>query len=126
MARGLFNGARLSKDLRAGIEADSNMEDIRSEAKFIAESQIEPALFELRKKIENANSRLLNRVFGKLVSWIPLVAKVYALPSPDNVFQAMKQVAADAGPLIEGLNDLSHTRDQGLCFLLRVDEELAK
>ena len=117
---------RLSKDLRAAIEAESDMDDIRQEAKFIAESQVEPVVFELRKKIENDNSKLFNRVFGKLVSWVPLVAKAFALPTPDNVFQAVKQVAADSGTLIEGLDDLSLSRDHGLCFLLRVNDELAK
>ncbi len=117
---------RLSKNLRATIEAGSDTDNIRQEAKFIAESQVEPAVFELKKKIENDNSKLFNRAFGKLVSWVPLVAKAFALPTPDNVFQVAKKVATDSGTLIEGLNDLSLSRDEGLCFLLRIDDEIKK
>ena len=117
---------RLSKDLRAAIEAGADTDKIRQEAQFIAQSQIEPAVFELKKKIENDNSKLFYRVFGKLVGWIPLVAKAFALPTPDNVFQVAKKVASDSGTLVEGLNDLSLSRDEGLCFLLRMNDELKK
>ena len=117
---------RLSKDLRAAIEAGADTDCIRQEAKFIAESQVEPAVFELKKKIENDNSKLFDRFFGKIVSWVPLVAKAFALPTPDNVFQAAKKVASDSGSLIEGLTDLSLSRDEGLCFLLQVNDKLKK
>ena len=98
---------RLSKNLRVAIEAEADIDGIRQEAKFIAESQIEPAVFELKKKIETANSKLFNRIFGKLVSWIPLLVKAYALPTPDNLLQAAKRVAVDSGTLMQGVDDFS-------------------
>ena len=117
---------RLSKDLRSAIEAGAGIDKICEEAKFIAESQVEPAVFELKTKIENDNSKLFNRVFGKLISWVPFVAKAFSFPTPDNVFQMAKQVATDSGKLIEGLDDIALSRDEGLCFLLQVNDELEK
>lgn len=117
---------RLSTSLRSAIDSESNMEDIRKEAKFIAESQIEPAVYELKMKIEKANSKLFNRVFGKVLSWIPYIAKAYALPTPDNILEVAKRVGADSGSLLDGVDEFSYTRNHGLCFLLKLEDAFNK
>ena len=117
---------KLSKDLRTAIEADADMNDIHREARFIAESQVEPAVFELKKKIEQANSKTFNKVFGKVFGWVPLIAKAYASPSPDNLFQLAKRIGSDSGALLDGVDDFTYTRTQSLCFLLKVDEKMKK
>jgi len=117
---------RLSKDLRAAIENASNMGDIYGEARFIAESQVEPAVSELRLKIEKTNSKFYNRVFGKTLSWIPFIAKAYALPTPDNILDVAKRIGADSGEILDGFDDFSFSRNQGLCFLLKVEDAFHK
>lgn len=116
----------LSTSLRAAIDSETNMADIRKEAKFIVESQIEPAVYELKTKIEKANSKLFNRVFGKVLSWIPYVAKAYALPTPDNILAVAKRVGADSSSLLDGIDELSYTRNQGFCFLLKLEDAFKK
>jgi len=117
---------RLSKDLRDAINSNMNINEIRREAKFIVESQVEPAVFELKKRIETANSKLFNKVFGKILSWIPFVAKAYALPTPDNLLAVAKQIGADSSTILDAIDDLSYSRNQGLCFLLKAEEVLTK
>ncbi len=115
---------KLSKDLRSALDANADIEQIRQEAKFIAESKVEPAVFELKQMIEKNKSKLFNKVFGKVVSWIPFVAKAFAVPTPDNLLSAATKIGADTGALMDAADDVSYTRTQGLCFLLKVAEEL--
>ncbi len=117
---------RLSKDLKSAIDAQTDIENIRREAKFIVESQVEPAAFELKKKIEQANSKLLTKVFGKMLSWCPLIVKAFALPTLDNILKAVKQVTSESEPIMESLDNIAYSCDQGLCFLLQVNEKLGK
>jgi hypothetical protein len=116
----------LSKDLRDAIDSEEGAEDVRKEAKFIVESKVEPALFQLRQKIEKANSKLFNKAFGKVLSWIPFVAKAYAFPTPDNLLAVAKKVGGDSDGLLDAVDDASFTRNKGLCFLLKAEEVLAE
>jgi hypothetical protein len=116
----------LSKDLRDAIDSEEGAGNVSKEAKFIVEGKVEPALFELRQKIEKANSKLFNKVFGKVLSWIPFIAKAYTLPSPGNLLAVAKKVGGDSGALLDAVDDASFTRIHGLCFLLKAEEVLAE
>lgn len=116
---------RLSKNLRDALDSDETMENVRKEAKFIVESEVEPTVFELRKKIENANSKLRIKVFGKVLSWIPYIAKVYTLPTPGDLLAMGKKIGGDSRTILDAVDDVSHTQNQGFCFLLKAEEALA-
>jgi hypothetical protein len=117
---------RLSADLRSGIHADSSMDDVRREARFIVESRVEPALFELKRKIERHRSKLFNKAFGAVVRWAPLVGKLFATPTPTDLLALVSRVAGDTGALFEGADQLAYAKGEGLCFLLRLDEILGQ
>ncbi len=80
----------------------------------------------MKKRIENANSKCFNKVFGKVLSWIPFIAKAYALPTPDNLLAVAKKVGKDSTTLLDAVDEVSYTRSQGLCFLLKAEEILAR
>ncbi|MDK2622450.1 hypothetical protein [Vibrio vulnificus] len=117
---------KLSGDLRNSLEEDMAIEDIKGEAKFIVESQIQPAVYELQKSIEKSNSKLLNNVFGKALSWLPFVAKAYTMPTPENLLAVAKKMGTDSNSVFDALDDLSYTKAQGLSFLLQVEQATTK
>ncbi|WP_395744421.1 hypothetical protein [Prosthecobacter sp.] len=117
---------KLSADLRKALEAGADSKQIHQEAKFIAESHIEPAVFELKQSIEKSKSNFLNKVFGKVLSWIPFVTKAYAMPTPDNILGIAKKIGADSGALLDAADNVNLTQKQGLCFLLKVEEAMQK
>ena len=117
---------KLSKDLRKALDSNVDIEQIHQEAKFIAESSIEPAVYELRRNIEKSDSKIFNKVFGKVLSWIPFIAKAYAIPTPDNLLGVAKKIGADSNALLDAVDDISFARNQGLSFLLKVEDEIHK
>ena len=66
------------------------------------------------------------KVFGKVLSWVPFIAKAYALPTPDNLLAVAKKVGGDSTTLLDAVDEVSYTRSQGLCFLLKAEEILAR
>lgn len=117
---------KLSVDLRKSLDEGMAIEDVKGEAKFIVESQIQPAVYELQQSIEKSNSKLLNNVFGKILSWIPYVAKAYAMPTPDNLMSVAKKMGADSNSVFDAIDDLSYTKAQGLSFLLQLEQATTK
>ncbi len=117
---------KLSGDLRNSLDEDMAIEDVKGEAKFIVESQIQPAVYELQKSIEKSNSKLINKVFGKVLSWIPYVAKAYAMPTPDNLLSVARKMGADSSSVFDAIDDISYTKAQGLSFLLQVEQATTK
>jgi hypothetical protein len=113
---------KLSSTLKSAIKDIKNIDEIKVEAKFIAESQVEPAIYELRRKIEIEKDKLWIKIFGKVISWIPLVAKGFAMPTPDNIFEAMEKVYGDVGTLAENIQNIDIAKEAGMCYLLKLDE----
>ncbi len=117
---------KLSSTLKSAIKESQDINTIKSEAKFIAESQVEPAIYELKRKIEIEKNKLWITVFGKVVSWIPIVAKAFVAPTPDDVFRAMGKVYGDVGDIAKGANNIDIAKEPGICYLLKLDEIMTK
>ena len=111
---------KMSINLRAAIKDGTGIEDIRSEAKFIVESSIEPALFDMKQKIEIDRDKLWLKVFGSIVSWIPFVAKAFLAPSPDHIYKTMVKMYGDVGKIADSANEAVLTKEAGLSYLLGV------
>ncbi len=116
---------RLSVRLRAGLKEEVSLVDIKKEAKFLAESEIEPALYELRRKIEKNLNGLVLKVFGKLLGWIPIVATAFLAPTPDRIYEVLKKAYADVGDLV-GVGYDQLKRDPSLSFLISANRLLAE
>lgn len=117
---------KMSSILKSAIKDSEDIEKIKAEAKFIAESQVEPTIYELKRKIEVEKSKLWVRIFGTVVKWIPLIAKGYLTPTPDNLFKVMDRVYGDVGNLGEGINNINIAREPGITFFLKLDEIIKK
>lgn len=115
---------RLSGNLRSAIKDKTTIEEIKAEAKFLAESTIEPVLFEMKRKIEIEKDKLWLRVFGSIVSWIPFVAKSFLTPSPEEIYKTMVKVYGDVGKIADAANEVSLAREPGLSFLLGIKKIL--
>jgi hypothetical protein len=117
---------KMSSLLRDGIRNSQSIDDVKKEARFLAESQVEPALNEIIRRIEIEKDKLWIKIFGKVVSWIPLVAKSFIMPSPDNLFKTMDKVYGDVGCLASNINDFNLVKEPGLSFLLKTDKIINK
>lgn len=115
---------RLSTRLRDGLKEEVSMADLRKEAKFLAESEVEPAVYELREKIERNLNGLILKVFGKLLGWIPIVATAFLAPTPDRIYEALKRTYADVGDLA-GIAHEQLKRDPSLSFLISASRLLS-
>ena len=117
---------KLTSLLRDGIKNCKSIDEFKSEAKFIAESKVEPALNEIVRRIEIEKNKLWVRIFGKVLNWIPLVAKSFFVPSPDNLFKTLERVYSDVGDVAKGINEFNLAKEPGLSFLLKTDEIINK
>ncbi len=111
---------KLTKDLKNAIKDESDINQIKREARFIAQSCVEPALFDLQKKIESEKNKLFLKVFGHFIGWIPFIAKLFIAPSPDQIYQSMIKMYGDVGSLTKDINEYSISKEPGLSFLLGV------
>jgi hypothetical protein len=112
---------KLSSILKSEIRERTDFDAIRSEAKFIAESTVEPALVEIKRKIETEKDKLWIKIFGKVVGWIPFVAKAFASPSPDQIYNTLVKIYGDAGEIAEGVTGVALAKEPGLSFLLGIE-----
>ena len=117
---------KMSSLLRDGIKNSKSIDDVKQEAKFLTESKVEPALNEIIRRIEIEKDRLWIKIFGKVVSWIPLVAKSFVMPSPDNLFKTMEKVYGDVENLTSSINEFNLAKEPGLSFLLKTDKLINK
>lgn len=113
---------KLSMQLKIAIKDSRDINVIKSEAKYIVESQVEPAIFEIKKKIETEKDKFWIKIFGKAISWIPFIAKGFASPTPENIFKAMEKVYGDVGSIAKSAQDIDIAREPGICFLLKISE----
>jgi len=117
---------KMSGNLRYAIKNKTKIKEIQAEAKFLAESIIEPALFEIKQKIKKEKSKLFIKIFGKTVSWIPLVAKSFLAPSPDQIYKTIVKIYGDVEPIVSATNEVNLAREPSLSFLLGIEESFNK
>lgn len=111
---------KLSMQLKNSIESSTDYFSIKNEAKFIAESQVEPAIYEIRRKIELEKDKLWLKIFGKIISWIPLIAKSFIVPSTSDTIKLMEKISGDVGDFVSGSSNIDIAREPGISFLLDV------
>ena len=115
---------KLSSRLKQSVQDNVTYDDIKSEAQFIAESEVEPAIFELKRRIEKEKNKFWIKVFGKTMSWIPFVAKSFLAPTPENLYKSIEKIYGDVGDIVEGGNNISLVKEAGISFLLSTQKVL--
>lgn len=115
---------KMSAILRDGIKNCKNINELKLEAKFVVENQVEPALNDIIRRIEIEKDKLWIKIFGKVIGWIPFVAKGFLTPNPESIFKAMEKVYGDVGSLASGINEFDIAKEPGLSFLLKTDKLL--
>jgi len=115
---------KLSSRLKQSVQDNVAYDDIKSEAQFIAESEVEPAIFELKRRIEKEKNKFWIKVFGKTMSWIPFIAKSFLTPTPENIYKSIEKIYGDVGDIVEGGNNISLVKETGISFLLSTQKVL--
>jgi len=112
----------LSPLVRDGIENDFSLQEIHKEAKYIAESRIEPALYELRKKLELEKGRFWRRIVLQGSSIMPSLLFNWvtkgALTAAIRAVETTKNVALDSIMREEQLENFMS--EGGLGYLLDI------
>ena len=112
---------KLSSRLKQFVQDDIAYDDMKREALFIAESEVEPAIFEMKRRVEIEKDKFWIKVFGKTMSWIPFVAKSFLAPTPDNIYKSIEKIYGDVGNIVEGRNSISLAKEAGISFLLSTE-----
>lgn len=117
---------KLSKSLRAGLDSAVKLNDIVYESKFIVETEIEPIISEMKLRIEKEKSKIAHKVFGRVVTWIPLLTKFYVAPSPTDILAFVNKAYSDTSILIESMGELSNCNEKGVSFILNTQDYFDK
>lgn len=98
--------------------------DIKQEGKFFVETNVEPALYELRRKVNLEKGKFWSRIFGKILGWTSLIGQTFIAPSPKLIFDAIKRASTDTDDLLLSAKDLNESLQTGLIFLLKAEKVL--
>jgi hypothetical protein len=101
---------------------DLSLVEVKQEAKSMADKAVEPALNDLRKKIELAQGKVWKHTFGSVVGWAPLVGFAFAAPAPDLICRAFEKASEDTDDLLLAEERTGASTRPNLSLLLHVDE----
>jgi len=121
-----FGMQKMTTGLRAAIKDAKSIDEVKNECAFIARSQVEPAMFELQQKIKNENDKLFLKVFGKIVSWVPFIAKSFLAPTPDQIYKTLVKAYGDFGSITESIHENSVIKEPGISYLLGINSSFRK
>jgi len=110
------------KDLSLISDKLGSLSEIKIAANLIAKTKVEPSLSELRRRIELEKGKLWRKVFGRTISWLPLIAKSIISPSPDVIYSALSKGRGDLEQLLSTAQGISSVQQQGLNFLLKLQD----
>ena len=112
---------KMSLRLKELIKENQDYSEIKQEAKFLAQSEIEPSMFEIKRRIEREKDKFWIKVFGKIMSWIPFVANSFLAPTPNNIKKTIEKIYSDTGDLADAGFATSIPRESGISFLLSIE-----
>lgn len=98
----------------------ADMKEVKLVAEHIAKTKVQPTLSDLKRKIEQEKSKLWRKVFGKTISWIPIIAKLIISPSPDLIYRAVENGGKSMEELLLSAQGITSVQQQGLNFLLKL------
>lgn len=116
----------LAAELNRQISQNASYEDIMRAAKFIAETQVEPSLAELRAGLERSGSNWYKRTYD-LVKEVPELATIYAT-MPKEIAIA-KVLAMIGGMFVDSHTTSSGKKEaskSGMYYLLRLQDTIHK
>jgi hypothetical protein len=114
---------KLSNVLRkAPLPDHPSLVKLKQEARFLVETTVEPALHDLRTKIELEKGNVWRRVFGSALTWVPLIGHAFGVPSVDLVCEALETEPKDVQGPVPTEQGMRASMQLGLSFLLQVDE----
>lgn len=113
---------RMAADLRNQLSDNVAHDTIRKEARFLIDTKIEPVMYEVRKKIADANKKLMMRLFGKSIKYIPLVIGSFLDPTSVCITKAIQEGIKDARELLAEVDSIKAISSTGISYLLKVEE----
>ena len=109
--------------LREQIENDFDKKTLREEANFFVKTNINPVIIELERRIKLEQGKLLRKIFGKVIEYVPMTISAFISPSTFNIYKALSKVSKDMEGLLLDEYDKTILRDPGISFLLKVKEK---
>lgn len=113
---------RLASDLRGLIGDSPDYARVREEAKFLAETKVEPHMAEIIRRVKLERGKLWRQVFGKAMKWCSLTLASYMDPTGAALLKVIKEAGGDTAELLGQAHGITVAGDPGLSLLLRLGE----
>lgn len=105
------------------IQMDSfSLADLREEAESVTENAVEPALNDLRMKIERGQDEVWKRTFAGNFGSVPLIGYVFAAPSTGLMCSAFEKQSGDTEDPFSAEHGKNASMRPGFSLLLKMDE----
>lgn len=98
-----------------------SLPDLSREAKSVAENAVEPALNDLRLRIEQGDDTAGKRTFGSELTLVPLIGFSFAAPTPELLCNVLRKDSEDVGILLSAERAMGASRRPGFSLLLAMD-----
>lgn len=116
----------LAAELNRQISQNASYEDIMRAAKFIAETQVEPSLAELRAGLERTGSDWYKRAYD-LAKEVPTLATMYAtMPKEIAIAKALAMFGGVFQDIRSTSNGKKDAAKSGMYYLLRMQDAMRK
>jgi hypothetical protein len=114
---------QLAAKLRPAVKDTFDADELRREARFVVETEIEPTVNELRRRIGLERDKWWRRAFGETLQTLPVVGRAFAAPSADTIFAALQKTSSSVRALVDARQDTADgARISGLGYLIKADE----
>ena len=110
--------------LREQIENEFDQKTVREEANFFVKTNINPIISELERRIKLEQGKLLRKIFGRIVEYVPLAVNAFISPSIDNIYKTLGKASKDMEDLLLTEHEKTILKDPGISFLLKAKEKM--
>jgi len=111
---------RLSSLVLTQLDSFS-LPDLSQEAKSVAENAVEPALNDLRMKIEYEEDTAWKRAFGSSLTSVPLIGFAFAAPAPELLGRVLEKESEDVEIPLSGERGMGSSIRPGFSLSIKVD-----
>jgi hypothetical protein len=98
-----------------------SLPDLSQEAKSVAENAVEPALNDLRMKIESGQNTAWKQAFGSDLTSVPLIGYAFAAPTLEFLCSILDKESEDVETPFSAERGMGTSMRPGFSLLLKVD-----
>lgn len=116
---------RLSKELNAAIQSDTNLDKVQKEASFLVETTVYPELEELKKVINDPAKPWYRRAVDLAKSVPELVTNFISYPANIAIAKLLGEIASTLADLKDNSEKKQKMMGKGYYYLLKIQKEIA-